>query len=163
MKLFSKWAGYITRTDRYPIDREVIETTFQNYAGKKKKFWPFTKWHGTGNDNVPTYLNNVHYLGTPRVMFMLATPAKWNVFRVIWVPGSPARAANYTKHIRQVTIQTTVIVVCRVYPVQRENRDHQATEQYCEAKVPLGNFSFQGSRPILPSRMKSISYRYICT
>ena len=28
-------------------------------------------------------------LGTPRVMFMLATPAKWNVFRVIWVPGSP--------------------------------------------------------------------------
>ena len=27
--------------------------------------------------------------GTPRVMFMEATPAKWNVFRVIWVPGSP--------------------------------------------------------------------------
>ncbi len=28
-------------------------------------------------------------LGTPRVMFMEATPAKWNVLRVIWVPGSP--------------------------------------------------------------------------
>ena len=27
--------------------------------------------------------------GTPRVMFMEATPAKWKVFRVIWVPGSP--------------------------------------------------------------------------
>lgn len=27
--------------------------------------------------------------GTPRVMFMDATPAKWKVFRVIWVPGSP--------------------------------------------------------------------------
>lgn len=27
--------------------------------------------------------------GTPCVMFMEATPAKWKVFRVIWVPGSP--------------------------------------------------------------------------
>jgi hypothetical protein len=27
--------------------------------------------------------------GTPSVTFMEATPAKWNVFRVIWVPGSP--------------------------------------------------------------------------
>jgi len=27
--------------------------------------------------------------GTPRVIFILATPAKWNVFKVIWVPGSP--------------------------------------------------------------------------
>lgn len=27
--------------------------------------------------------------GTPRVMFMEATPAKWKVLRVIWVPGSP--------------------------------------------------------------------------
>lgn len=27
--------------------------------------------------------------GTPSVMFMDATPAKWKVFRVIWVPGSP--------------------------------------------------------------------------
>lgn len=27
--------------------------------------------------------------GTPSVMFMEATPAKWKVFRVIWVPGSP--------------------------------------------------------------------------
>lgn len=28
-------------------------------------------------------------LGNPSVTFMDATPAKWNVFRVIWVPGSP--------------------------------------------------------------------------
>lgn len=28
-------------------------------------------------------------LGTPRVTFMAATPAKWKVFSVIWVPGSP--------------------------------------------------------------------------
>ena len=27
--------------------------------------------------------------GTPSVTFIEATPAKWNVFRVIWVPGSP--------------------------------------------------------------------------
>ena len=27
--------------------------------------------------------------GTPSVTFMEATPAKWNVFKVIWVPGSP--------------------------------------------------------------------------
>jgi hypothetical protein len=27
--------------------------------------------------------------GTPSVTFMLATPAKWNVFSVICVPGSP--------------------------------------------------------------------------
>ncbi len=27
--------------------------------------------------------------GTPSVTFMAATPAKWNVFRVICVPGSP--------------------------------------------------------------------------
>jgi hypothetical protein len=27
--------------------------------------------------------------GTPSVTFMEATPAKWNVFNVIWVPGSP--------------------------------------------------------------------------
>ena len=27
--------------------------------------------------------------GTPRVTFMLATPAKWKVLRVICVPGSP--------------------------------------------------------------------------
>ena len=26
-------------------------------------------------------------------IFMLATPAKWNVFRVIWVPGSPMLCA----------------------------------------------------------------------
>ena len=31
--------------------------------------------------------------GTPRVMFMLATPAKWNVLSVIWVPGSPMLCA----------------------------------------------------------------------
>lgn len=30
--------------------------------------------------------------GTPSVTFMDATPAKWNVFSVIWVPGSPAWA-----------------------------------------------------------------------
>ena len=28
-------------------------------------------------------------LGTPSVTFIDATPAKWNVFSVIWVPGSP--------------------------------------------------------------------------
>ena len=28
-------------------------------------------------------------LGTPKVTFMLATPAKWNVFNVIYVAGSP--------------------------------------------------------------------------
>jgi len=28
-------------------------------------------------------------LGTPNVMFMDATPAKWNVLSVICVPGSP--------------------------------------------------------------------------
>ena len=28
--------------------------------------------------------------GTPSVTFMLATPAKWKVLSVIWVPGSPA-------------------------------------------------------------------------
>lgn len=27
--------------------------------------------------------------GTPCVTFMDATPAKWNVLSVIWVPGSP--------------------------------------------------------------------------
>ena len=27
--------------------------------------------------------------GTPRVTFIEATPAKWNVFKVICVPGSP--------------------------------------------------------------------------
>ena len=32
-------------------------------------------------------------LGTPRVTFILATPAKWKVFRVIWVPGSPILCA----------------------------------------------------------------------
>ena len=31
--------------------------------------------------------------GTPRVMFIEATPAKWNVFRVIYVPGSPIDCA----------------------------------------------------------------------
>ena len=31
--------------------------------------------------------------GTPSVTFMLATPAKWNVFRVICVPGSPMLCA----------------------------------------------------------------------
>ena len=33
------------------------------------------------------------YLGTPWVMFMDATPAKWKVFRVICVPGSPILCA----------------------------------------------------------------------
>ncbi len=28
-------------------------------------------------------------LGTPKVTFIEATPAKWNVFKVIYVPGSP--------------------------------------------------------------------------
>jgi hypothetical protein len=27
--------------------------------------------------------------GTPSVTFIEATPAKWNVLSVIWVPGSP--------------------------------------------------------------------------
>nr|GMD65678.1 hypothetical protein Iba_chr12cCG7690 [Ipomoea batatas] len=27
--------------------------------------------------------------GTPTRILMLATPAKWKVFNVIWVPGSP--------------------------------------------------------------------------
>lgn len=27
--------------------------------------------------------------GTPNVTFLSATPAKWNVFNVIWVVGSP--------------------------------------------------------------------------
>jgi hypothetical protein len=31
--------------------------------------------------------------GTPRVTFIDATPAKWNVLRVIWVPGSPIDCA----------------------------------------------------------------------
>lgn len=31
--------------------------------------------------------------GTPRVTFMDATPAKWNVFKVICVPGSPIDCA----------------------------------------------------------------------
>ena len=31
--------------------------------------------------------------GTPCVMFMLATPAKWNVLSVICVPGSPMLCA----------------------------------------------------------------------
>ena len=31
--------------------------------------------------------------GTPSVMFMLATPAKWNVLSVICVPGSPMLCA----------------------------------------------------------------------
>ena len=34
------------------------------------------------------------YLGTPWVMFMDATPAKWKVFRVICVPGSPILCAE---------------------------------------------------------------------
>lgn len=28
-------------------------------------------------------------LGTPKVTFIEATPAKWKVLRVIYVPGSP--------------------------------------------------------------------------
>ena len=32
-------------------------------------------------------------LGTPRVTFIAATPAKWNVLSVIWVPGSPILCA----------------------------------------------------------------------
>lgn len=31
----------------------------------------------------------IFYLGTPWVIFIEATPAKWNVFNVICVPGSP--------------------------------------------------------------------------
>ena len=31
--------------------------------------------------------------GTPSVTFMLATPAKWNVFSVICVAGSPSECA----------------------------------------------------------------------
>jgi hypothetical protein len=31
--------------------------------------------------------------GTPSVMFIAATPAKWNVFSVICVPGSPMDCA----------------------------------------------------------------------
>ena len=31
--------------------------------------------------------------GTPSVMFILATPAKWKVLRVICVPGSPMDCA----------------------------------------------------------------------
>jgi hypothetical protein len=31
--------------------------------------------------------------GTPSVTFIEATPAKWKVFRVIWVPGSPIDCA----------------------------------------------------------------------
>lgn len=31
--------------------------------------------------------------GTPRVTFMEATPAKWKVLSVIWVPGSPIDCA----------------------------------------------------------------------
>lgn len=31
--------------------------------------------------------------GTPRVTFIDATPAKWNVFKVICVPGSPIDCA----------------------------------------------------------------------
>jgi len=29
-------------------------------------------------------------LGTPSVTFLAETPAKWNVFKVIWVAGSPS-------------------------------------------------------------------------
>lgn len=32
--------------------------------------------------------------GTPKVMFIEATPAKWKVFNVIWVPGSPMLCAQ---------------------------------------------------------------------
>ena len=32
-------------------------------------------------------------LGTPRVTFIEAIPAKWNVLSVIWVPGSPMDCA----------------------------------------------------------------------
>jgi len=31
--------------------------------------------------------------GTPYVICILATPAKWKVFNVIWVPGSPIDCA----------------------------------------------------------------------
>ena len=34
------------------------------------------------------------YLGTPCVMFIESTPAKWNVLSVIWVPGSPILCAQ---------------------------------------------------------------------
>ena len=34
------------------------------------------------------------HLGTPCVMFMAATPAKWKVLRVICVPGSPMLCAH---------------------------------------------------------------------
>lgn len=38
--------------------------------------------------------------GTPRVMFMEATPAKWKVFRVIWVPGTANALGTQRAHRR---------------------------------------------------------------
>src|SRR3989344_1782509 len=37
--------------------------------------------------------NNSINLGSPNVTDTSATPAKWNTFRVIWVPGSPIDSA----------------------------------------------------------------------
>ena len=37
--------------------------------------------------------------GTPEVTFLEATPAKWNVFKVIWVAGSPIDCAAKTPTI----------------------------------------------------------------
>ena len=51
------------------------------------------KFHGHTLTREIFYLENFRLYGSRssgnRRIFMLATPAKWNVFSVIWVPGSP--------------------------------------------------------------------------
>ena len=40
--------------------------------------------------------------GTPRVTLIEAALAKWNVFRVIWVPGSPIDCAPTTPTVEPI-------------------------------------------------------------
>ena len=52
--------------------------------------------------------------GTPSVTFMLATPAKWNVFRVICVPGSPRLCVAHGRGLalRAQQARSTLVQLC---------------------------------------------------
>ena len=47
---------------------------------------------GVSSSFLPSSISII--LGRPRVTFISMTPAKWNVFSVIWVPGSPIDSAE---------------------------------------------------------------------
>ena len=45
--------------------------------------------------------------GTPSVTFMDATPAKWKVLSVIWVPGSPMDCAPTAPTVEPIELLVT--------------------------------------------------------